>query len=147
MDASRACRARARSEVLRDRTDEPGADIPAISPHHLVGAALALPALGKNQNEFIEHFVSVDVNSHAFGGHIGNEAITRRDADAELDGSQPSQALARRAAPFLDIERTHVARLQVVAAPQRRRRPLTADSYRGAIVGRLTRALGFSLHL
>src|SRR5580700_186617 len=93
------------SDVLRHRADELGADILAVAPDHLVGAALAGgAAFGENQNELVVNFVTVDMNAHAFGGDIADQTIARRDADAELDGRQLAEALARRLASFLDIE-------------------------------------------
>src|SRR5579862_423924 len=110
----------ATSGVLRHRADELGADILAVAPDHLVGAALAgRAAFGENQNEFVEDFVTVDMNAHAFVGNIADKAIARRQPDAELDRGQLAQPLARGAASFLDIERTHDARLHVAAAPWR----------------------------
>src|SRR5580692_6073373 len=118
----------ARLDVLRHRADELGADILAVAPDHLVSAALAGRAVfGENQNEFVENFVTVDMNAHAFVGNIADQAIARRKPDAELDRGQLAQPLARRAAPFLDIERAHDARLHMAAAPWRWRRPLIED--------------------
>src|SRR5580704_6322913 len=75
------------SGVLRHRADELGADILAVAPDHLVGAALAgRAAFGENQNKFVENFVTVDMNTHAFGGNIADQAIARRQPDTELDG-------------------------------------------------------------
>src|ERR1700692_509968 len=103
---SGAKRTSARSDVLRHRADELGADILAVAPDHLVGAALAGRAVfGENQNEFIENFVTVDMNAHAFVGNIADQAIARRQPDAELDGGQLAQPRARGAGAFLGIER------------------------------------------
>jgi hypothetical protein len=74
------------------------------------------------------NFETIDVNSHAFGGDIADKAIARRDADPELDGGQLAEPLARRAASFLDIERSHGARLHMVAAPGQWRQPLIEKS-------------------
>src|SRR5580658_3557878 len=117
------------SDVLCHRADEFGAKILAVAPDHFVGAALAGgAAFGKNQNEFIVNFVTVDMNAHAFGRNIADQAIARRNADAELDGSQLAEPLARRAASVLDIERTHDARLHMAAAPWRWRQPLSENT-------------------
>src|SRR5580692_9295318 len=101
----------ARLDVLRHRADELGADILAVAPDHFVGAALAGRAVfGENQNEFVENFVTVDMNAHAFVGNIAD------------------QALARRAASFLDIERAHDARLHMAAVPWRWQQPLIENT-------------------
>src|SRR5580692_7481772 len=119
----------ARLDVLRHRADEPGADVLAVAPDHFVGAALAGRAVfGENQNEFVENFVTVDMNAHAFVGNIADQAIARRQPDAELDRGQLAQPLARRAASFLDIERAHDARLHMAAVPWRWQQPLIENT-------------------
>jgi hypothetical protein len=111
-----ACPVFSMSDVLGDGTYELRAHVLAVPPDYFICSTLAL---GEEQHEFIENLESVDMNSHAFGGNIGNEAIARRNANPELDSSQLPEAVARSAASFLNIERTHNARLQVEAAPRR----------------------------
>jgi len=105
-------------------------------PNHLVRAVLGEFIAVEEQHEFIENVDSIDMKSNALRGDIGDEAVTRGNANPELDSGELPQAMTGGAAPFIKIKRAHDARLQVAAAPDDWRQPLSAKI---RIEGRLQR--------
>jgi len=103
------------SNVLGDGTYELGSDVLSLPPDDLVCTIPTDVIAGEEQDKFIQNLESIDMNSHAFGGKVGHEAVARRNANPELDSCQASKAVSRYMASFLSVRRTHDARLQVTA--------------------------------
>jgi hypothetical protein len=103
------------SNVLGDSTYKLGSNVLILPPDDLVCTILADTIAREEQDEFIQNLETIDMNPHAFGGNIGNEAVARRNANPELDRCQPSEDVSRGVASFLNVHRTHDARLPVTA--------------------------------
>ena len=117
-------------------------------PNHLVRAVLGEFIAVEEQHEFIENVDSIDMKSNALRGDIGDEAVTRGNANPELDSGELPQAMTGGAAPFIKIKRAHDARLQVCGRAWRlATAPLSENTYRGALAATLTPVLKFFPHL
>ena len=85
-----------------DMADKFGADFVAEPPDDPVDALLGANAVaGKQQDEVIGHIEALDVEPHAAVGNIGDEAVARQRAAAELDFCHPVDLAAPRPASLV----------------------------------------------
>jgi hypothetical protein len=84
-------------------TYEFGANVISVPPDHFVRSILGYAFAGKEQNEFIENFDTIELKPNTFGRNIAHETESRRNTNPEFDSSQPPQATAWAPAFFLEI--------------------------------------------